>query len=279
MSTHSNPHFYSSSGGNAGLACVTAATTLGRPSTVVVPSSTSEMMKARLRGAGASEVITHGDHWSQADQHVRRLVQENNGVYCPPFDHELVWQGNATLVAELGRKPDAIVCSVGGGGLFIGILLGLAKRGWSDVPVVAVETHGAASLHDSIKARRLVTLGKIDTIATSLGATTVAEKALSLSLERPVTPLLVSDAQAAIASYKFADDHKIMVEAACGAALAPAYFGMLPDVLPGWSKTSHVVIVVCGGSNISVEKMAEYKSTYADQVQDVYKGTVPSTVS
>ncbi|KAL9123448.1 MAG: hypothetical protein Q9175_008364, partial [Cornicularia normoerica] len=45
--THPTPHlthFYSSSGGNAGLACVTAAHSLGRPATVVVPMTTKPLM-------------------------------------------------------------------------------------------------------------------------------------------------------------------------------------------------------------------------------------------
>lgn len=33
-------HFYCSSGGNAGLACATAARDLGSPATIVVPTST-----------------------------------------------------------------------------------------------------------------------------------------------------------------------------------------------------------------------------------------------
>lgn len=48
------------------------------------------------------------------------------GVYVPPFDHPDIWDGHATLVPELveqldGVKPAAVVLSVGGGGLFLGV--------------------------------------------------------------------------------------------------------------------------------------------------------------
>ena len=56
----SNVHFYSSSGGNAGIAACHAAKFLGRPCTVVVPMTTNAMMIKKIKDAGAQEVIRHG---------------------------------------------------------------------------------------------------------------------------------------------------------------------------------------------------------------------------
>lgn len=42
-------HFYCSSGGNAGLACATAAATLGQACTIVVPTLTSAYMIDKIR--------------------------------------------------------------------------------------------------------------------------------------------------------------------------------------------------------------------------------------
>jgi L-serine/L-threonine ammonia-lyase len=52
-------------------------------------------------------------------------------LYCPPFDHQDVIDGNATMVYEIveqmnGIVPDAIVCCVGGGGLIGGIFKGMS---------------------------------------------------------------------------------------------------------------------------------------------------------
>jgi len=53
---------------------------------------------------------------------------------------------------ELKVTPAAIVVSVGGGGLLLGIMEGLKKVGWQDhVRVIAVETEGSASLARSLK--------------------------------------------------------------------------------------------------------------------------------
>ena len=74
-----------------------------------------------------------------------------------PFDHIDIWEGNSTLVDELyeqlgGVEPDAIVCSVGGGGLLSGVLLGLARYAWHNTTILAIETHGADSLARSLAA-------------------------------------------------------------------------------------------------------------------------------
>ena len=60
-------------------------------------------------------------------------------LYINPFDHPLIWEGHGSVIDELktdlnGTKPSLIICSVGGGGLLLGILNGLKRNGWNDVP-------------------------------------------------------------------------------------------------------------------------------------------------
>lgn len=74
-------------------------------------------------------------------------------------------EGHTSLVKELERdlkeKPGAIVLSVGGGGLLNGVVEGLRRADWADVPIVAMETMGAHSLNAAVKAGKLVTLPEI----------------------------------------------------------------------------------------------------------------------
>lgn len=51
--------------------------------------------------------------------------------------------------------------SVGGGGLLNGVVEGLRRAGWEDVPIIAMETVGAHSLNAAMKAGELVTLPSI----------------------------------------------------------------------------------------------------------------------
>jgi len=54
-----------------------------------------------------------------------------------------------------------VVVSVGGGGLLSGVLQGMHDVGWTDVPLVAMETKGAHSFDAAIQAGELVTLDAI----------------------------------------------------------------------------------------------------------------------
>ena len=60
-----------------------------------------------------------------------------------------------------GAKPGLVVLSVGGGGLMNGVLEGMHRVGWGDVPLVAMETHGADSLAACVKAQEWVELSDI----------------------------------------------------------------------------------------------------------------------
>ncbi|OQU98164.1 hypothetical protein CLAIMM_03988 [Cladophialophora immunda] len=275
-------HFYSSSGGNAGLACVTAATALGYASSVVVPTSTDEATIAKLLAAGASEVISHGDSWFFADQHLREVVipaaeaKGEKGIYIHPFDHPYIWEGAGTMVEEIkkqmpeGEKPDGIVCSVGGGGLFSGIMHGLDRVGWADqVQVLPVETLGADSLAQSLQKKELVTLPGITSVATSLGAIRVAENAFRQAQRPAVTSVVLDDAEACAACWRFLDDERILVEPACGASVALAYDGRLKRVLKGFGPDSKVVIVVCGGSKISFDLLNTYRDRYQQRSEEL----------
>jgi L-serine/L-threonine ammonia-lyase len=174
-------------------------------------------------------------------------------AFIPPFDHPRIWTGHATVIDEIaqsGVRPDAIVVSVGGGGLLCGVVEGLHRNGMHTVPVIAVETEGAASLHASIQANKRVELPSITTIATSLGAKKVAERAFAYTHEHEIRSVVVSDAQAVSASLRFMDDHRIVVEPACGAALAAVY-----ENHPALQGCKTVVCIACGGVTMTVQQL------------------------
>jgi len=159
--------------------------------------------------------------------------------------------------------PDAIVCSVGGGGLFAGIIQGLDQVGWSNVPVLAVETQGAHALNESLLNGKMVTLDKITSIAGSLGASRVAEKAFEYALRSNVRSAVLSDAEAAMGCWRLADDALMLVEPACGVNVALCYEGRLEQAL-GRKLTpdTKVVIVLCGGSNVTLDMLRGWKQEY-----------------
>lgn len=267
-------HFYSSSGGNAGLACVAAASSLGHKASVVVPLSTKASMIDKIKAAGATEVIQHGESWYFADAYLRNHIlnsredEGEQGIYVPPFDDPLIWQGASTMVEELqnqlpdARSPDAIILSVGGGGLFLGVMQGLEQLGWSHVPVLAVETRGADSLHQALQTGELVTLSEITSIAKSLGAIRVAEQAFKYAHQRTnVKSVVLDDADAIRGVCRLADKERLLVEPACGVCVAVCEEEQLKQLVKGFGPHSRIVVVVCGGSDVSVEMVAKWNES------------------
>lgn len=248
--------FVSFSGGNAGLAVAYAGRQLGVPVKVIVPATSTEIVRERMRQEGA-EVIVHWDNWQAAEDEAKALAVQSGGVYVHPFDHPLIWQGHSTLIDEIaatGYKPGAVALSVGGGGLLCGVLQGMHRAGWQDVPVITAETEGAASFYRSIEAGQVITLDRIETVATTLGAKRIADEAFKWSKRHLIHPQLVSDAQAIRACLKFADDHRLLVEPACGASLALAYESF--SVLKPFSS---LLIIICGGSGVNRELMNQWE--------------------
>ena len=243
-------HFVSSSGGNAGLAVAYAGRKLGVPVTVVVPETTTERAKELLRLEDAN-VVVHGSSWQEANELAQTLLGSGD-AFIHPFDDPLLCAGHASLIDEVAAsrvKPDAVVLSVGGGGLLSGVVEGLKRNGWDDVPVLAVETTGAASLHAAVQAGHPVELERLASVATSLGAKRVADQALECVRSHPVHSHLVSDRAALEACERFLRDHRVLVEPACGAALALAYEA---DTL---ARYSNVLVVVCGGATATLEQI------------------------
>jgi L-serine/L-threonine ammonia-lyase len=263
----------SSSGGNAGLAVATVGRKLSMSVKVVVPKTTKPFVVDKLKSLNA-EVTVHGENWNEADLLARQLVDESSmssdgkAAYISPYDHPLLWTGHSSLVDELiddldGVIPGAIVVSVGGGGLICGVLEGLARHTLHGTAVVAAETEGAASFGYSFRQNKLVRLEAIRSIATSLGALEVTPVALERaklhqSKGGVVREVVCSDAQAVDACWEFARDHRVLVEPACGAALATVYSKEFHDKLRGIE--GPIVVEICGGSGVSLELLQQWKN-------------------
>jgi L-serine/L-threonine ammonia-lyase len=116
----------------------------------------------------------------------------------------------------------------------------------------------------------VVKLEKISTIASSLGALSVTEAVIRQDV--PTTEsIVVTDADAIAACVHFADEHKVLTEPACGAALAavrtPAYREMIMKSIARLSSSENqrpqkdVVVIVCGGSIVNLDLMSKWRAT------------------
>jgi L-serine/L-threonine ammonia-lyase len=221
------------------------------PVLVVVPETATERARELIRRENA-EVIVHGASFQEANAHALSMLTPSD-AFIHPFDDPLLWQGHASMIDEVARAgvtPDVVLLSVGGGGLLCGVVEGLRRNGWGHVPVVAVETKGADSLAQSVQAGERIELPAITSIATSLGARKVSAQAFAWSQEHPMDSVVVSDRAAVDASLRFIDDHRVLVEPACGAALAIAY-----DARQALAQYKNILVIACGGVTATLAQL------------------------
>jgi len=263
--------FIGSSGGNAGMAMAVAANKIGKNLKLFIPKSTLPLMVDKLKKEKV-EVIVTGNNWNEANAEAEKAMEAASSAFMVhPFGQTTTWRGHSSLVAELTSQweelgledtlPSCLVTCVGGGGLALGILQGLdASDKWRSVPVVAMETDGANCLAAARRAGHSVTLPAITSIATSLGALRVADALLEYCLEKPdrVISKEVTDEAAVTSCVRFADDHRMLVEPACGSVLSSVYTGILADILTTMGP-GPVVILVCGGNIVNSELVEQWR--------------------
>ena len=250
-------HLVSASAGNAGYATSYAAHELGMDAVVFVPETTPQAAIDNIRAWGA-EVRVGGADWDGANEAALAFVEETGGAYIPPFDHPTIWDGHATMADELVQqmpKPDVVVAAVGGGGLASGLLQGMHAHDWADVPLITVETEGAASFATACEKGEHIALDHVDTIAVTLGAHKVCDALWEWRERHTIIPTTVTDAASVSACLKFLDDHYALVEPACGAALSLLYDQS--DLLEPYE---NILVIVCGGVGVSLEQLLQYSA-------------------
>ena len=114
-----------------------------------------------------------------------------------------------------------------------------------------------ASYAAALKAGRPVDIGKVNSIATSLGARIVCEEAFKWSSKHKIISYVCNDKSAVNACVNFADDHRVLVEPACGAALFAVY-----ENSPVLSDYSKILLIVCGGAGVSLQKLNEWRKQF-----------------
>jgi len=110
------------SAGNHALGLAYHARRLGIPATIVMPRATPFVKVANTRYF-AGRVVLHGESLSEAARHAHALAAAEGLVFVHPYDDPAVIAGQGTVALELIEDVpdlDALVLSVGGGGLIAG---------------------------------------------------------------------------------------------------------------------------------------------------------------
>ncbi|CAH6720960.1 catabolic L-serine/threonine dehydratase [[Candida] jaroonii] len=267
---------FSSSGGNAGLAAAYSSRYYNVPCTVVLPNFGKPSVIEKLKEYGAT-VHLKGEHWGEADGYLRNeiignLDESTDAIYCHPFDDPLIWEGNSKLIAEIEQqlseselsKVKGVICSVGGGGLFNGVVKGLKdSKNLKEVPVLAVETDGAPKFDEALKQNKVVTLDNIKTLATSLASPYISEQSLHNYHSHPVSNCVIPDLQSVKGCVDYFDTFGEVIEPACGASTSILTEGSNKKFLDHFGELKPediIIVIVCGGTVTTKEDLEGFRN-------------------
>lgn len=157
------------SGGNHGLAVAYAGRSIGAPATVYLPGLTPASKATRIERWGA-EVVRAGSVWDDAHEAALAHAARDGLTYVHPFADPEVVAGQGTIALEVfasATDTDAFIVAIGGGGLMAGVgaVARLVRPG---VRIIGVEPVGAPTLHESLRADRVIELPAIATKAGTL---------------------------------------------------------------------------------------------------------------
>ncbi len=239
------------SAGNHAIAAAYAAQTAGISAKVVMIGSANPSRVESCKALGAEVVMVDSAH--EAFSMAEKIQNEEGRFFVHPFEGPEVATGTGMVGLEIHEQCpefDAVLVSVGGGGLIGGISNAL-KQLRPDCQVIGVEPIGADSMHRSFAAGSPQSIDSVETIADSLGAPFAMPFSFGLCRRNVDRLCKVSDDQIRRAMGLLFQSMKLAVEPACAATTA-ALLGPLREELRG----KKVVLVFCG-SNIDWQTFAE----------------------
>lgn len=201
------------SAGNHAQGVAYAAKCYGVKSTIVMPTTTPLIKVNRTKSYGA-EVVLYGDVYDEACAYAYKLAEEKGYTFVHPFDDLDVATGQGTIAMEIIKElplVDYILVPIGGGGLATGVSA-LAKLLNPKIKVIGVEPAGANCMQESIKAQKVMTLEKVNTIADGTAVKTPGKEIfpfVSKSLDDIIT---VEDEELVVAFLDMVENHKMIVE-------------------------------------------------------------------
>ena len=231
------------SAGNHAIAAAWAARKSGLSAKVVMQSTANPFRIALAQTELAEVIIKEPGKATFAE--AERLSRDEGRTFVHPFEGINTTLGTAGVGLEFMQDvPDleAIIVSVGGGGLISGVAAAVKAMN-PKCQVYGVEPTGADAMSQSLKAGGPITLGKIDTIADSLSPPMTLPFGHAVCNAYIDDMVTVTDDEICAGMVHFQQEAKLAVEPAAAASMA-ALTGPLRERLRG----KKVGIVVCGAN-------------------------------
>jgi threonine dehydratase len=234
------------SGGNHGAAVAYAASRLGVPARIYVPTVSSPAKIALIRSYGA-DLVVEGDRYADALAAAEKWADGSGAMKIHAYDEPgaILGQGSVGLEWEQDAPDlDTVLVAVGGGGL----LGGIAAWYEGKTRIVGVEPEAAPTLSYALKAGRPVDAPAGGIAADSLAPRRVGELMFPLAQRYVERVVLVEDEAIRRAQQALWSMLRVVAEpggAAAFAALLSRRYQPAPS--------ERVGILICGGNTTAVD--------------------------
>jgi threonine dehydratase len=207
------------SAGNHAQGVAYHAQRLGLRALIVMPRFTPGVKIERTRGFGA-EIELHGDTLDAARAHALALAEREGLAFVHPYDDQAIIAGQGTVALEmLDAVPDldALVVSVGGGGLIAGMALAARARK-PEIEIVGVQTRRFPAMVNAVQGTQHVQ--GTSTIAEGIAVGTPGVLTREIIASQVDDLLLVDEGDIEQAVLMLLEIEKTLVEGAGAAGLA-----------------------------------------------------------
>jgi threonine dehydratase len=216
------------SGGNHGLGVAFAGRLAETSVTIYLPANVPPAKAAKLERWGA-RVVWAGEVWDDANGAALEAAHREGLTYVHPFADREVIAGQGTVGLEIladAPETDLAVVAIGGGGLISGVATAI-RHLRPGTRVVGVEPTGAAKIHESLRAGRVVELAAVSTAANTLAPRRSDEMNFEIIRETVEGVVLVTDEQMREAARWLWFEAGIAAELSGAAAVAALFSGGL----------------------------------------------------
>tara|TARA_B100000886_G_scaffold244371_1_gene171707 strand:+ start:224 stop:1180 length:957 start_codon:yes stop_codon:yes gene_type:complete len=242
----------SASTGNHGAAVAYAARQAKIECNIYVPEGSSKAKLSNMKNYGAN-INIFGSDCVEAETKAREVSEKNQVPYISPYNDFHIVSGQGTVGAEIksqANELDAIIISIGGGGLMAGTASFL-RSVWPNIKVIGCSPSNSAIMIHSMEAGKILELQSLPTLSDGTAGGVEQESiTFPLCCKLVDETILISEKEIKDAMVFYIENEHQLIEGAAGTAVAALI--KMKDKLKG----KKIGVVICGG-NIAIDTLKQ----------------------
>ena len=242
----------SASTGNHGAAVAYAARQAKIECNIYVPEGSSKAKLSNMKNYGAI-INIFGSDCVEAEAKAREVSEKNQVPYVSPYNDFHIVAGQGTMGAEItsqANELDAIIISIGGGGLMAGTASFL-RSVWPDIKVIGCSPSNSAIMIHSMEEGKILELESLPTLSDgTAGGVEKGSITFPICCKLVDETVLISEKEIKDAMVFYIENEHQLLEGAAGTAVAALI--KMKDKFKG----KKIGVVICGG-NIAIDTLKQ----------------------